>query len=260
MTKLINDDKAMLAGALLLKLDMMISISPLVRLVDPNRLDTDDGESGFKGPYNHSFPLATLHTLEGCVPNVYSFPSQGNQYIICALRPIKAGEPLISYLTSISIWNKRTKAERQERHIETYGCPCNCQACTEDWAESLDNMKDSMILDFRNPIGLKLWEERNSIISDWEANKHKFNFPDIKIVSRAANLVDTAWKEFSMPSAIMLRSVYILEDVLDAFHDPSEICVKNPSLRSLMKYESVYDIQKILKESTNDATNSEKGS
>ncbi|KAJ8675527.1 hypothetical protein QAD02_011313 [Eretmocerus hayati] len=147
-------------------------------------------------------------------------------------------------MKSITIWDSDTELERQSRYTDTYGCACTCQACEENWTDLFDDMTDSMVLEFKNPIGLKLWEERNSIISDWKANDHKFNFPDIKIVSRAANLVDTAWREFSMPSAIMFRSVYILMDILRAFHDPSEICAGN-----LMENESIFDINGILKES-----------
>ncbi|KAJ8675528.1 hypothetical protein QAD02_011314 [Eretmocerus hayati] len=93
MTKLIDDDKAILVGALLLKLNITISTGcPLVRLVDPNRSDINHDESDFRGTLNHSFPLATLHTSEGCIPNVDSYRTHGNQFVICALRPIEAGE------------------------------------------------------------------------------------------------------------------------------------------------------------------------
>ncbi|KAJ8675526.1 hypothetical protein QAD02_011312 [Eretmocerus hayati] len=249
MTKLIKDDKAVLIGALLLRFNMVLGNGcPIVRLVDPNRSDEDhELNCKFGAPCNHTFPLAALHTLEGCIPNVELYPSHENQYVVCAIRPIKAGEKLTSYIKSISIWHVHTKLERQARHSETYGCACNCQACIEDWSDSLHNMTNSMTLELKTPVGLKLWEERNSIVLDWDANNHKMNFPDSKIVSRAANLVNTAWKEFSMPSAIMLRSVYILMDVLRAFHDPSEICVKDPSLRNLINSESVYDLTEILR-------------
>ncbi|KAJ8675555.1 hypothetical protein QAD02_011341, partial [Eretmocerus hayati] len=140
---LMKDDTAILVGSLLLKFDLILTSGrPVVYLVDPNdeRINPDikSDTTMMKSQCNHCLPLKILHTSIGCIPNVNHVHTYNNKSLLCAIRPIKAGDQLIIYMSSKSIWGKSSRVERQLQHCAFYKSPCECVACT-DWSEILDD-------------------------------------------------------------------------------------------------------------------------
>ncbi|KAJ8675552.1 hypothetical protein QAD02_011338 [Eretmocerus hayati] len=239
--KLLKDDTAILVGALLLKLNLILHDSNLwVDLVDPNnRLESSDDETmeeTIMKRLNRSLPLLALHTVRGCIPNVESYATHGNKFITCAIRPIKAGEELILNVKSESVWYKGSTSERQLSYSKMYRCPCNCQACTGNWSEVVSNTYEFMmraIKEMESPETTKIANDIVSIVTHWEANCLKSNFPDFEVVSKAMNLVSVVWEheKLPMPSPTIHKSVILLIEIMGIFYDPSEIYAKLPQLR-----------------------------
>ncbi|KAJ8675554.1 hypothetical protein QAD02_011340 [Eretmocerus hayati] len=236
MKDLMKGDKAMLVGAMLLKIFLLLTCSsPSVRLIDPTEQDVgikDKGDSN--DSYNHLICLMTAHTLSGCMTNVDSFYTYGNKTALCAIRPIKTGEKLILNAKSEAIWYNKTKSARQSSHRRAYGFSCKCQACTENWSNVLDNVNkltNQLVAEMHCASTVKLWNENNAIALDWKNNRNKPSYPDANIVLRAIGLAKTSWKGLSMPSTIIVRSVLLLIKILRIFYNPSEIYSKMPQLR-----------------------------
>ncbi|KAJ8675574.1 hypothetical protein QAD02_011360 [Eretmocerus hayati] len=236
LKKLIKNDKAILLSALLLKIAILInSFCPLVQLVDPNEADYSNFKNAVKreDPYNKTLAITSLHAISGCIPNVHCCAGHGNRFIACAITPIKAGDKIIDNSRSGSIWTLVRTCDRQS-HKNLYGFPCECQACTGSWSDyfyEYEKFKTVTIFEMSNPDIMNLWDERDSILSEWKANCHKPSFPDIKMLSRTINLVTTVSRKVSLPSLLLLRSVLLLVKMLEAFHDPSEIYTKVRDLR-----------------------------
>ncbi|KAJ8675557.1 hypothetical protein QAD02_011343 [Eretmocerus hayati] len=215
---LMKDDTAILVGALLLKFTIILVTGRpvVVNLVSPNDKPIDpnnkDYEKRMKSQYNHCLPLKILHSSIGCIPNVDHVPSHGNKSLLCAIRPIKAGDQLIMFEASKSIWNRATKTERRLEHGATYKTPCECIACT-DWSEILDDDTKLVGIILKNEMSYnltwELWEMRNTIILEWKNNFHKQNFPDIKMLQYTIDFVTVVWRRMTMPSALIIKSVYL---------------------------------------------------
>ncbi|KAJ8675566.1 hypothetical protein QAD02_011352 [Eretmocerus hayati] len=111
LPKLFKNDVAMLVGALLLKLSLIYSSGlPLVDLVDPNEKDdeNDDKKNEPKGLFNRSFPLATQHTISGCISNVETPPMEIS--LSSALSNQSKQELVINESMmpmAVALWNER---------------------------------------------------------------------------------------------------------------------------------------------------------
>ncbi|KAJ8675556.1 hypothetical protein QAD02_011342 [Eretmocerus hayati] len=252
LRKLMKDDMAMAVGALLLKFNITILFSgcPRVGLIDPNDEQDNLNRRIRVSPYgkksekqwSYCFPIMILHGINGCIPNVDRYLTYGNKFILCPLQPIKSGDQLILFSKSKSIWGLSKKSDRQSDHISVYGRLCNCQACVE-WSKTLDNDKkvaNHAVSELHCPTTRKLWQKRNSIISDWKTNILKPNFPDLKMLIRVIDLVSETSKELAMPSVLIMKSVGILAIVSRLFYSPSEMYVKVPHIR-WQSIGSIYD-------------------
>ncbi|KAJ8670006.1 hypothetical protein QAD02_001265 [Eretmocerus hayati] len=227
MKRLMKNDTAIFVGALLLKFNIAItSICDKIDLVDPTREDyTTVSELTVRDPKmdimqtNCFLRASTMLHLNGCMPNVDVCLSHDVKFIIYALQPIKKGTKLIR-LHPVSIYNYSPKSKRQARHQMYYNCPCDCQACTENWFES--SLGGPFFASSGNVFSEELTNEMMSIREDFETNFRKPNYPDIKVVSRAKDLLAKVWIQLDMPSPMTIYAVLLLVTIIHGFHRPSE--------------------------------------
>ncbi|KAJ8675553.1 hypothetical protein QAD02_011339 [Eretmocerus hayati] len=232
--KLAKDENAILLGALLLKISIIItSACPNAELVD-ERAMCKDVRCQCRPPINPSYTILMLHALIQCIPNCESTRTYNNKNVIFAIEPIKAGTPLILWTRSETVYDNVPRSKRQASVYRYYNCTCECKACEEDWLQYLEDspkMREIIEREKQHPIANKLWTDRSFIASDWQMNSHKPGYPDIKLFNRTLDLVKETWKHFEMPSAMVIRAVTLMLRVFTAFHNPCEIVTKIDLLR-----------------------------
>ncbi|KAJ8669789.1 hypothetical protein QAD02_001048, partial [Eretmocerus hayati] len=221
--ELMNNDSAVFAGAILLKLFIVMNAKCCsFPLVDPceeaERGSSSPDESDHIGPIL-SFKSFGFLTTTTCCPNVKSYLTLNNRYIMYSLHPIKKGSPLSTSLKSV--YDEVPKLKRQTRFKNMYGRMCDCQACVENWSEICakeDVFK--FVFGGESEIDCELMKELRSLLDEVDAKIHKLNFPDAKFLTRSKQLVARSWKHFPMPSVIAFRAITLLIFLLGTFLSP----------------------------------------
>ncbi|KAJ8670005.1 hypothetical protein QAD02_001264 [Eretmocerus hayati] len=224
--RLMKNEAAIFVGALLLKFNIAItSICDTIELVDPSKEDYSTGkELTVLDPYqslqtNCFLRASTMLALNGCMPNTDICISHNIKFVMYALQPIKKGTKLVLF-HSVSIYDYTPKSKRQARHQQYYDCPCDCRACNENWFES--DLGGLFIAPSGNAYSQELDDEMMAMRLEYETNFQKPNYPDLKIVSRAKDLLAKMWIQLDMPSPMMMHAVPLLMTIIQGFFKPSE--------------------------------------
>ncbi|KAJ8670029.1 hypothetical protein QAD02_001288 [Eretmocerus hayati] len=228
--KLMKNDLAVFVGALLAKYAIIItSRCAQINLFDPDE-KSDEMNSGLGTLFprrENSSPLNSLSvlgqfTILNCIPNVMKTYTHNNKFIAFALHPIKKGEKLTS---SVACMYQRTpKLVRQAKYQKLYNRPCDCQACTENWFETpgSDGSQGIPVSESDLPTAREILDETHAVFYDWDKKGSKLNHPDIKLLTRASNVVEKAWVHFPPPSPFSVNALIQLMKLSFDFYQPAE--------------------------------------
>ncbi|KAJ8674904.1 hypothetical protein QAD02_010690 [Eretmocerus hayati] len=182
---------------------------------------------------NVTLALASSLITIGCVPNVDKCITFANKVVFYVLRPIKAGSQIIyGGKMDSSFYELAAKSSRQSAHQKFYNCPCECEACINDWSEILPTMTGV----FKVPLPLRRSEdecliEMEAIMDEWIANAHKQNYPNFKQISKTRDVMVKAWKCIPMPSLAIIYIISSARILFQSFYDPSEVSTKHIAIQ-----------------------------
>ncbi|KAJ8670033.1 hypothetical protein QAD02_001292 [Eretmocerus hayati] len=216
--KLRRNDTAIFVGALLFKFAwIQYSRISFARLFD---LSDRDYKKQMEEPMCESLKcLGYLFPLT-CAPNCKSTVSYGAKHILYALHPMKKGTPLTSSISSI--YDHVKKPKRMETVKQFYNFDCDCRACIENWfdPEPYGDVvrKELAALPNRTyQIAVSLLREVESTCGELSGRSQKENLSDPKLLTSTKMMVTKAWRNFSMPSTVLLRTTSTMKAVYDMF-------------------------------------------
>ncbi|KAJ8670016.1 hypothetical protein QAD02_001275 [Eretmocerus hayati] len=228
MKTLMKDQTAISVGALLMQLDIMMGKGPnSFKLIDPTDLDAGYRDHNAIPEYERcqiegsSLHSLTLMGLFGCIPNIKTGFTRDRLFITHSLQPIKKGDKLIIFNISSSVFNYIPTTTRQFFHQKIYNCPCDCQACTENWC--MDDLRRRGVerVVYNQFVFFGMVNELNLLIEAKKANSRSYINPDKKAVAKVTDLLVRAWKHCEMPSTVITRAVRTFVETVGYFHGES---------------------------------------
>ncbi|KAJ8670036.1 hypothetical protein QAD02_001295 [Eretmocerus hayati] len=224
MRLLVKNKVAVFVGALMLKFCLVIHCRRTsILIVDPSELIGGKKATIPENPdVSTSIKSLGFMNITACAPNIHNFLTYGNKYFVYAVQPIKKGASLVGSISSI--YHNTPRSERQATYMKYYGAPCKCQACTENWLEIIQDESKYKECARSKPLEFsEILEEMEWIEEEIKDKKHKLNNIDVKLLSKARNLVAKSWKQFPLPTYITARTISVLMAVYNTFFFPLDL-------------------------------------
>ncbi|KAJ8669786.1 hypothetical protein QAD02_001045 [Eretmocerus hayati] len=213
--KILEDDEALIAGAILLRICLVLNTKGVYpQLIDP-RIEPEEAgsEEDSVNSYTRIFELLITWT---CILNVHLQITDSNKSVCTTICPVSAGSPI--FCSAASIYDFMPELKRQAEIKKMYKITCHCKACQENWLETIrDNERFEASLRV-NPLADN---DLVDVIRKFNTRKDLETFPLEELMfAKAVDIVKQLWEQFPMPSKITCDAIQTLTSMLQRIHVP----------------------------------------